>query len=44
VSACSGHGFKFGPVTGEIAADLALDGESVWDLAAFDVRRFDGQG
>jgi sarcosine oxidase len=25
-SACSGHGFKFAPVLGEITADLALDG------------------
>jgi len=25
---CSGHGFKFGPLTGRIAADLALDGTS----------------
>ena len=24
-SACSGHGFKFAPVIGEILADLALD-------------------
>lgn len=26
-SACSGHGFKFGPWTGEVLADLALHGE-----------------
>lgn len=26
VSACSGHGFKFGPETGRLAAALALDG------------------
>ncbi len=26
-SACSGHGFKFGPAAGEIVADLALTGE-----------------
>jgi sarcosine oxidase len=26
VSACSGHGFKFAPAVGEIAADLALEG------------------
>jgi sarcosine oxidase len=25
-SACSGHGFKFGPWTGRVLADLALDG------------------
>ena len=28
ISACSGHGFKFAPVIGEIAADLALDGRT----------------
>jgi sarcosine oxidase len=27
-SVCSGHGFKFAPVAGEILADLALDGET----------------
>jgi sarcosine oxidase len=27
-SACSGHGFKFSSVVGEILADLALDGET----------------
>ena len=27
-SACSGHGFKFASVIGEICADLALDGET----------------
>ena len=27
-SACSGHGFKFASVVGEICADLALDGET----------------
>lgn len=26
VSACSGHGFKFGPTIGELAASLVLDG------------------
>ncbi len=26
ISACSGHGFKFTPVIGEIAADLVVDG------------------
>jgi sarcosine oxidase len=29
VSACSGHGFKFAPAVGEIAADLALEGETL---------------
>ncbi len=32
---CSGHGFKFAPVAGEIAADLALDGRTRFDLSAF---------
>jgi len=44
-SACSGHGFKFASVIGEILADLVLDGETAhpigflsserlgWDLA-----------
>jgi len=27
-SACSGHGAKFAPLTGEIAADLACGGDS----------------
>jgi sarcosine oxidase len=27
-SVCSGHGYKFAPVVGEILADLALDGET----------------
>ena len=27
-SACSGHGFKFCSVVGEILADLALDGDT----------------
>jgi sarcosine oxidase len=28
VSACSGHGFKFAPLTGRIAAELLLDGKA----------------
>jgi sarcosine oxidase len=39
VSACSGHGFKFAPVVGEIAADLAVDGASDRPIALFDPRR-----
>lgn len=27
-SACSGHGFKFGPLTGRLLADLVLDGKT----------------
>ena len=38
----SGHGFKFGPVLGEILADLALEGSSRRDLSLFDAGRFAG--
>jgi len=31
-SACSGHGFKFASVVGEICADLALDGETAYPI------------
>jgi sarcosine oxidase len=40
VSACSGHGFKFAPAIGELAADLALEGGSARDIAAFSLARF----
>ncbi|WP_030884020.1 N-methyl-L-tryptophan oxidase [Streptomyces sp. NRRL F-5053] len=36
----SGHGFKLAPVFGQIAADLALTGETAYDLAALDPHRF----
>jgi len=39
VSACSGHGFKFAPVLGEIAADLAVDGRTRHPVALFDPGR-----
>lgn len=39
-SPCSGHGFKFAPVIGEILADLALSGHSAIDLALFRLARF----
>jgi sarcosine oxidase len=35
LSACSGHGFKFAPVMGEIAADMALDGRTDHLVAGF---------
>jgi sarcosine oxidase len=38
VSACSGHGFKFSSVIGEIVADWALDAGSRFDLALFKAR------
>jgi sarcosine oxidase len=40
ISACSGHGFKFAPVIGDIAADLVLDGKTKRDIARFSVARF----
>ena len=38
-SPCSGHGFKFAPVLGEILASLALDGASPYDVARFRLAR-----
>ena len=40
VSACSGHGFKFASVVGEIVADLATTGRSRFDLKMFRMNRF----
>jgi sarcosine oxidase len=34
-SPCSGHGFKFAPVIGEILADLATTGATAHDIARF---------
>jgi sarcosine oxidase len=39
-SPCSGHGFKFASVIGEILADLALDGQTRHAIDLFDVSRF----
>src|SRR4051812_13371886 len=39
-SACSGHGFKFAPLVGEILADLVLDGSTPWPIAPFRAERF----
>ena len=44
VSPCSGHGFKFASVIGEIAADLALDGGTGHDISKFRLDRFTGVG
>jgi len=41
-SPCSGHGFKFCSVIGEILADLAQHGSSKHDLALFKLARFQG--
>ncbi|MGQ0799599.1 MAG: N-methyl-L-tryptophan oxidase [Pseudomarimonas sp.] len=34
-SACSGHGFKFASVLGEVLADLLIEGRSRFDLSLF---------
>jgi sarcosine oxidase len=39
-SPCSGHGFKFAPVIGEILADLATTGSTAHDIARFSLARF----
>jgi sarcosine oxidase len=39
VSPCSGHGFKFAPVIGEIVADLVTEGASRFDLRPFALDR-----
>lgn len=40
VSACSGHGFKFCSVLGEIVADLVLEGRTAHDCSRFRLDRF----
>ena len=40
ISACSGHGFKFAPVIGDIAADLVCDGATRRDISRFSAARF----
>jgi sarcosine oxidase len=39
-SACSGHGFKFAPIVGEILADLATTGSTAWPADPFRWDRF----
>ncbi|MFN3285709.1 MAG: N-methyl-L-tryptophan oxidase [bacterium] len=39
-SACSGHGFKFTSVVGEVAADLATEGASRLPVGFLSLRRF----
>jgi sarcosine oxidase len=39
-SPCSGHGFKFAPVIGEIIADLATTGATAHDILRFAIGRF----
>ncbi len=40
MSPCSGHGYKFAPAMGEIAADLATTGQTWADIEPFSMRRF----
>jgi sarcosine oxidase len=40
--AFSGHGFKFAPVVGEIAADLVIDGETSHDIEFLSPARLSG--
>ena len=39
-SPCSGHGFKFAPVMGEILSDLATAGTTPHDISRFRLARF----
>jgi sarcosine oxidase len=39
-SPCSGHGFKFAPVIGEIIADLVTQGVTPNDFSRFRLARF----
>jgi sarcosine oxidase len=39
-SPCSGHGFKFAAVVGEILADLATTGTTAHDISRFRLDRF----
>ena len=41
-SACSGHGFKFASLLGEILADLATTGATRHDISRFSLSRFGG--
>ncbi|MHB8590182.1 MAG: N-methyl-L-tryptophan oxidase [Candidatus Dormibacteraceae bacterium] len=40
ISACSGHGFKFAPVIGDVAADLACERGTSRDISRFSLTRF----
>lgn len=39
-SPCSGHGYKFASVIGEVLADMAMDREPAFDLSMFRLDRF----
>jgi len=40
VSACSGHGFKFSSVIGEVVREMVCDGRSELDISLFNISRF----
>jgi sarcosine oxidase len=40
-SPCSGHGFKFASVLGEVQADLLTTGKTSFDISPFRIDRFD---
>jgi sarcosine oxidase len=40
LSPCSGHGYKFCSVLGEVAADLATKGETRFNISSLSIRRF----
>ena len=42
-SPCSGHGYKFAAVMGEILADLAMNRRPAFDLSLFRLGRFNGK-
>jgi sarcosine oxidase len=44
LSVCSGHGFKYAPVVGDAAADLALEGRTSYPIDLFTPARFVAEG
>ena len=44
LSVCSGHGFKYAPVVGDAAADLALEGRTSYPIDLFTPARFAAEG
>jgi sarcosine oxidase len=44
LSVCSGHGFKYAPVVGDAAADLALEGRTSYPIDLFTPARFTAEG
>jgi sarcosine oxidase len=40
VSPCSGHGFKFTPIIGELVADLVCDGKTRYEIDLSSLKRF----